>query len=1446
MKKFLEKCINKRTNKKNIVIAVTVVLLSILLVNNNFVVKAIEQVNSQEENRESKIIINQEIEKYLKLKDDQTLLQEKICVEIEDLNAKEYEIIKEKAPKIQNQFPESIIVLLNGTKLDESLYTYQPESGKIEITIKKENNIEDWGSEKEEYKIIYKYKKIDTKEEQNITLNTEIITKLENANSELKNKNIKDIKIVETGENVSISGKMTNEIYKGYIYENGENETEFNEIYNIEISNEQNVDEISIKSEETYFMKDDTKKIDAKENIYFKSTKILKDDMLKILGDKGIITIKNENGDILYVIDKDTKENEYGIIEVFYNEKDVKKLEILTTKPVKEGSLKIINNKAILPNTEYSKKELKEFNKIKQLISANESKHEIESNLLDTTLQADFNINKKELSTMIENQEIEIKTTLKSYNNTMDLYENPTIKITLPEEIEEVTLKEEAKILYNEEIKIKDINIEKNEINIQLEGTQTKYSEEAIEGTVIDLVLNVKLNKEATNTKKNINMIVKNESKEINIDKEVSIISPKEIISLNNIKELGIETYGIEENSSININREDKEKQINISSQIINNKEEEISNVKIMGEFPTNGEKKVKENKIENNLNAILNSEINIKGKECKIYYTENNNATEDLNSIENGWQENFKELEDIKKYMITIDKIDKDEKIEFDYEVTIPENLDYNQQAIEGYKVIYNDKEARSEEIIESTYIEMTTGKGPVIEGNLTGFIGEKEITETTNIKAGEEISYKINLRNTGTEDSENVKISLDIPEGMYYKEEKNKRNLELDLGNVKSNENKNIEISLIADENLAEMKKIESKVKIKYKDTEKETNNIKYNIVPSEFVGKIDMITNNETTFIEGDIIEYRATVKNNSNEKIENIKFKWKIPAFCKINSQAILGKDNWPEINFKPDEIINIESLEPKESVKISLFVSIGEIANDGERLAVSATIEKGENKYIVPSSEEMPVYSMNNFEISMEANNENGFVEPGEEIIYKIFVSNKNTIKCKPTILDKIPEQLKINQITINGEEAKKGEIEEKENNNVYINTEFQPGEKKTIIIKTLVNKKESAKQDEQILNKAILTTQKQKIIESNSIIHIISRKNDIPNNNNPEENDKKEYKINGIVWEDANKNGILDNNEKRLNDIEVSLINVKTNKIEIAQNGSEIKTKTSDDGSYILSNIEEGEYLIVFKYDNTRYKITTYKAEGISGEKTSKAISKKMNIDGIEDIFGVTDTIKILDKNISNINMGLIETEKFDLKLDKYIKNVTVENSTGKNIYDYKNTQLAKVEIDAKAINNTKITIEYNIVISNQGEVPGYIKNVVDYIPKGFSFNKEKNKGWYEKEGNLYNESLANEKLNPGEAKIITITLEKNTNEKEMGTYSNLAEIKESYNELGIQDINSKEGNKKEGENDISTASIIISIRTGQSILYITLIISCILIIAVGIVFIKKKVLSVK
>lgn len=1451
MNRFRENFRIKRKNIKIILEAITIVLLSMLLLNNHFVVKAIEEMNNTEETKESKLISNQEIEKYLELENGQTLLQEKISVEIENFKTKEYEIIKEKAPNIQNQFPVSIIVILNGEKLEKTLYTYNPEDGQIEITLRKDNNIENWGNEKEEYKIIYKYNDIDSEKEENITLNTEITTKLENENNELKDNKIKEIKLSKIGQNVSMLGKMTNEIYKGYMYENAEKETEFNEIYNIEISNIENINEIIIKNQDTYFIKEnisteertqeDIINNNINENLYFKSTKILKENMLKILGDKGTITIKNENGDIISIINKDTQENEYGIIEILYNEKDAKKLEITTTAPIEEGNLKILNNKAILPNIGYSKEELREFTKLKQIISINENNYEIESNLLDTTIQADFNINKTELSTMLENQELEIKTILKSYNNTMDLYENPTIKIILPEEIEEINLKEEAKILYNEEISIGDIKINNNEVIIELKGTQNKYNEQAVEGTVIDLKLNLRLNKEATNAKKNIKMVIQNDNKEKELNKEISIISPKEIIALNNIKELEVETYGNEEISIVNLNREDKEKEININSEIINNSEKEISNVKIIGDFPTNGERAVKGDKIENNLNIFLKSKIELNKENCKIYYTEKSDATEDYNNIENGWQESIDELSNIKKYMIIIDKMEIDEKVEFNYKAIIPEKLDYNQQAVEGYKIIYKENDIQAEKVIESTYIKMTTGEGPVIESSLKGFIGKTEVTENSNIKAGEEVKYKINLKNVGTEETGTLKISLDVPEGMYYKEDKSKRKIEIDIDNIKANENTEKEIKLVVDEYLTENKNIESKINIKYKDSEKETNSIKYNIIPSEIIGKIEMITNTETTFIEGDIIEYKATIENNSDKNIENIKFKWNVPSFCKITAQAILGNDGWPEINFEPDKIIEIKNLEPKKSVKISLFVRIEEIKDNIGKISVSATITNEDNIYQLGETEDKIAYGVNNFEINMKANKENGFVKTGDEIIYTIKATNKNAIKSTPIIKDNISTNLNILEITINGEEPEENEVDIKSNNEIYITTEFEKEQSKTITIKTIVNKKESLEQDEKITNQAILITEKFKNIESNIISHIISRENE---NNNDENPDYKTYKINGIIWKDKNSNGELETNEERIEGIEVFLINIKDNQIQKDKDGKEIKTLTNSDGSYLLSEVPNGEYLIAFKYDNTKYKITTYKAKGVDDEKNSKAISKKMQINGTEDIYGVTDSIKVEKENISNINMGLIETEKFDLKLNKYVSKIIVENNKGKKIYNYDNTQLAKIEIDSKELYNSKLIVEYKIEVKNEGEVKGYVKNIVDYIPEGFTMNQNINKSWYQKDGKIYNKSLANKEINPGESQTIKLTLQKNLNNGEVKTYSNNAEILESYNELGIKDINSIEGNKNSEENDFSTATVIISIKTGKIIMYTTLTVLCMLIMVIGIIIIKKKVIE--
>ena len=71
------------------------------------------------------------------------------------------------------------------------------------------------------------------------------------------------------------------------------------------------------------------------------------------------------------------------------------------------------------------------------------------------------------------------------------------------------------------------------------------------------------------------------------------------------------------------------------------------------------------------------------------------------------------------------------------------------------------------------------------------------------------------------------------------------------------------------------------------------------------------------------------------------------------------------------------------------------------------------------------------------------------------------------------------------------------------------------------------------------------------------------------------------------------------------------------------------------------------------------------------------------------------------------------------------------------------------------------MVIEYSLTVTNEGGVAGYAKKIADYIPAEFKFNSELNKDWYEgANGTVYNSSLANTIINPGESKTITLTPE--------------------------------------------------------------------------------------
>lgn len=349
-----------------------------------------------------------------------------------------------------------------------------------------------------------------------------------------------------------------------------------------------------------------------------------------------------------------------------------------------------------------------------------------------------------------------------------------------------------------------------------------------------------------------------------------------------------------------------------------------------------------------------------------------------------------------------------------------------------------------------------------------------------------------------------------------------------------------------------------------------------------------------------------------------------------------------------------------------------------------------------------------------------------------------------------------------------------------------------------------------------------------------------SKVNEDNTNDNTNDNTKK-YKIGGMAWIDLNENGQRDSDEQRVEGITVVLVDAITGQEVKNSNGEVIQAITEKDGSYLLTNIEVGNYLIVFKYDTNVYKTTTFRANGISEIYNSNAIEKEIRVNGQDLLAGITDTIE-LNATVSNINIGLVEKNKFDLKLDKVVTEIIVQNKAGVKNYSFDNSKLAKVEIASSKMNGSNVVITYKIKVTNEGNVAGYAKKIVDYIPNDLKFNSSLNSNWYAgTDGNLYSEELANMIINPGETKEIKLILTKNITDTNSGISNNNAEISEDYNELGLYDKDSTTGNKAQGEDDMSSADIIITPKTGAPVVITVVGLVILLAVIITISTIKTK-----
>lgn len=1192
--------------------------------------------------------------------------------------------------------------------------------------------------------------------------------------------------------------------------------------------------------------------------------------MLDILGENGTIKIQKQDGTDFAVIDNTTQEDENGDIIINYEEKQ-NNIKIITSKPQKEGTITFYNNKAVLLDTEYDKELLKQINilETQTTIQTNRSSETIKNQIkmLDTSTKAELEINKENLSTLEKNKDVKIITTLKTNGMQYDLYQNPTISLELPEEIEEIKVISIDK-LYDDELNIKSARlIEENGkkyINIEFEGNQTKFGNGIQDGMQIVITCDITLKKESPTKQSELILRYTNQNRE-----EGNI--QEERLKLNIVSKYGVLLYNkIEENNQRLVETiDDKQKEQEIK---VNKETKRIKGqISVINNYSQNVENIIIEGNVDENKSATIN-EITTNIENAKIEYSKNQKA-----------------------YKITIDQnsIEPAQSVLVGYNLSIPGQI--SEDIMSNVNVSYNylgKEEEQSSNILlkaspDESLKDVTTNPIEGLETKVKAVVGDKQINSEDTVKTGEMISYEITITNNTGVDIQNLKVKANQTNALLYDlQEISLSNPELGETDVKEHiyqEQQTDEKIFDVIDNLpngasitlnykeiiqdTEEEKTEAKLTFELNNTQEEVVFMENDIEKAKLQLLMEYINTEETPIYSSTIFETKLKIKNMSDETVNN--------TIVEVTLSDLLDVEKISTLSFDESKIEILEQEKNKLKLKINWLNAeeATEIKIVPFTDSLSFEQEKDEISIIAKATtEDAKVYTSNllkkellqgqtHMEISQTSNIENGsYIKTGDNIKFEITVTNHDEEARNVKIEDVLSNAFIIQSVKLQTKN-KEEDITEEVVQNRFVHTGQIEGNSQIIvkidsIVDTAQITSDTVKNIASIEYNSIHKDTEEIIFKVKENEEPVDPENpekptDPENPSNPEDpdnpggdnNDEEstKYKLSGAVWLDENKNGTKDPQENLMSDVKVRLVDLEGNFVK-DENNNVIEKTTSADGKYEFE-VKNGQYSVIFMYDSQTYDITQYQKTNVDESNNSDANEKTITIDNKEQKVALTDKITILNNDKENIDLGLIEKQKFDLSLEKYVSKIIVQNKKETKSEEYKHGDLPKIEIHSKQFDGSTVLIEYKIVVKNEGELEGYVNDIIDYIPTGYKFNSELNKDWYMgTDGNVHTNSLSKEKIEVGQTKEITLILTKTLNSEDTVMVVNTAEVGESISTTGVTDYDSVAGNRKEGEDDISTANAIISVSTGiEETVGIVAIIITIIALSIYVYIIKRR-----
>ena len=1345
---------------------------------------------------------------------------------------------------------------------ESSSWEYKQEEGKTYINIlnnpNQDNNVAWAKNAQDKFVVTYVYSE-DASVSPFISDAKATIDVYGRTNGTIEKTNNLTEEIAEMGDIIKLETSLTNKIYKGKMYV-GE-DTDYQEESNVYVPYSKLANRVIVES-----LGDE---VAEGVSTYYKTTKINRDEAIKLLGEEGTISIEEvnsgrkvdvENGTFTQVGETGpiheinlSEEAEDGYYTISYNE-NVNKISIAMSNPKTEGTIKFVNEKAVKVSDKNAVADLKEL-KSNTILSAVVDKNDYSklltaistsvAKLEEPKTTANVTLDKTSISTGNENT-VKITAELVSKDANNKLFKNPTINIVLPKEITQAQIENVTPVVGSDELEVKTYNVTTNNdgnkvIVVEFAGEETKYSANSA-----TIAIDVKLATNAFMADKNVEV----KSTIINGEERVEKVNPLTIKSKDGLVTKTTLTAGenkveAENKNTVTVNANAND-EVAVSTSIMNNYGDTLSNVNMVGEVPED---------------ATLKSEVTtgIEGATVK-YLTEEGTETTNLNEV--------------KSFKIESDKdLAQGETTQVNYRYALKSSANNQQEGslkIEG--TLTEDVQSDVIRYIANIQVgangvqnvpEGTTTNSDKLQVNVVVTAGGQEIAQNGEVNNGQVLRYKVTVKNISSEDLNNVKLKSTIENGVFYdlvedggtyyddksgerlpghrySEVKDVNVKEIPIAKLEAGKTQEFDYQVVAYIGQGENA---NQFKNNMVITADNMNQVSINDTKTIKEGKIALrlhYSSNEEPILysNGDEKTFEIDLTNLTQTDLKNINININLPdeLICDIENPM---NTDLNEINISNTEngiTINVYDLAAGETKNVYFQLRTNSIPVDKleKEVTLVATANYEGTTYLSNDYVKTIYQAETKLDTKFTSDKEGQILHEGDEITYTLRLVNNGVLSTGNLyIFNDIPDGLNVKSIvsSINSGEN----VEHTVNEEGYIEIEgleLKVGDSLTL---TIVADLEYIPEDtDKITNTIEVSGSTVKGIEKSLV-------NNLEDADNPEsgqdENKDGTNSISGLAWIDENKDGTRDSNEKILQGVKVVLLD---------KDGKQVAEQTTSlTGTYKFTNVEPGEYIVAFKYDSSKYAVAKYQSTSATEETNSDAISKEIEINGEKILAGVTDTIKLDGKNIENIDIGLVENAKFDLRLDKYIKKVVLTNSAGTSTYEYQDTNLAKVEISAKRIAGTVLLVEYELKVTNEGDVDSYVGDIQDYLPDGMVFTSESNKEWY-MDGNkiLHTKELSEQVIRAGETKSVTLVLTKTLKENSTGTIENIGEIGASSNKMSITDFDSVAGNKKAGEDDMSQASLIVSISTGSPLMYIGIVIGTMLVLGLGIYIINKKVLK--